>query len=89
MKPSLPWAGALLSLGLAATLAQAQVYTNRYPIAHPYYNYYTRRAPDAMGPGFYAVNEYGGVYGPIHYLVPPGLPFNGITPPIPPINTIG
>jgi hypothetical protein len=38
------------------------------------------RAPDAIGPGYYACNEYGAVYGPNYVVVPPVLPFNGLLP---------
>jgi hypothetical protein len=34
--------------------------------------------PGACNPGFYAVNGYGGWYGPNYYAQPPFAPFNGM-----------
>jgi hypothetical protein len=36
------------------------------------------RAPDMCGPGSYAPNPFGGVYGPNYYVRPPYPPFQGM-----------
>jgi len=61
------WLAALIALGLAAP-AHAQVCAPalRQPLGF---------APDACGPGFYAANPYGMVYGPNYYLRPPWPPY--------------
>ena len=72
MKATIPWAGALLGITLAASLVSAQNYWPAgYHVPRP-------AAPDACGPGFYSVNPGGAIYGPNYWLRPPGEPFNGL-----------
>jgi hypothetical protein len=57
--------GTLLILLLSASLARAQY----YPIP---------QAPDMCGPGFYAPNCCGHIYGPGYCVQPPFPPFQGM-----------
>lgn len=72
MRILVAWTGGLVCAGALASAAHAW-----YPPPHP-------PAPDACGPGFYASNMYGGVYGPVYYLRPPSPP-----PIMPPCDTGG
>ena len=38
------------------------------------------QAPDTYNSGFYLMDAWGRLTGPHYYLVPPGMPFNGILP---------
>jgi len=73
MKATLLSCTALLLLGAAASVAEA----------NPYYPCPTiPRAPDACGPGYYVTNPCGMVYGPNYNIYPPFPPFNGLLPPL-------
>jgi hypothetical protein len=76
MKATIRCAGVLLGTVLAAAHASADTYWSPvYRAPHPV-------APDACGPGFYAVGPCGAVYGPNYWLRPAGEPFVGYpTPP--------
>lgn len=64
---------ATLMLFLSGT--QAQAYYPHYPnYSHPL----IPQAPNTLGPGYYCVGCYGGVYGPNYCLRPPFQPFNGM-----------
>jgi hypothetical protein len=63
--------GVLFTLALSASSARAQFYPN-YGCGP-----YVPTAPDACGPGFYATNCYGQVFGPNYNLYPPFAPWNG------------
>src|SRR5437879_4442175 len=71
MKASLPWAGSLAGIVLAAALASAE------PYCAPAFHVPLVPAPDAWGPGFYAACPNGMVYGPNYWLQPSTPPFNG------------
>jgi hypothetical protein len=72
MKATVCCLGAVLLAGLSSSAVFAQGYPP-HPYAYP-------SAPDACGPGFYAVNEYGAPYGPNYNLYPGFPPFNGARP---------
>jgi hypothetical protein len=61
-------AGVLALVGWGAPTAHAG-----YPYPYPM----RPQAPDACGPGYYAPNDYGALYGPNYDLRPPYPPFNG------------
>jgi hypothetical protein len=76
---------ALLVAGLSSPLVGADPwYQPCYPCIP--------KAPDACGPGFYAINSYGGLYGPNYCLRLPCLPPNGLRPLpvnyVPPIQSV-
>ena len=71
MNASIRCAGALLGIALAASIASAQTYCS------PVFHVPLRPAPDACGPGYYAANANGMVYGPNYWVRPPWEPFNG------------
>jgi hypothetical protein len=77
MRVTIPWLAAVLCLGVGTGLAAAQY---PYPYPYPYPVPMVRQAPNTFGPGYYATNQYGGVYGPNYCLQPPFLPFNGVRP---------
>ena len=80
MKTVLTSFGALILLGIGASSARAQ-YACPMPPGPPIYcPIPPPRAPDAYGPGYYAANAYGLVYGPNYTLYPPFLPFQGMLP---------
>lgn len=81
MRTTFPWIGGLLCACLSGSLVHAQPYYN--PYYNPYCGFIYRRAPDCGNPGYYVVNQFGMVYGPNYYVVPPFQPFNGIMPPLP------
>src|SRR5262249_34519374 len=58
-----------LVVGWGAPPAAHAGYPYPYPM-HP-------QAPDACGPGYYAPNDCGALYGPNYCLRPPYPPFNG------------
>ncbi len=64
---------ALLAVGLSSS------FTTAGGCCYPCYPGIPK-APDACGPGYYAVNQYGALYGPNYCLLPPCLPFNGLLP---------
>ena len=81
MKTLLTTLGVLLLLGTGASVAQAQQYP--WPCAKTppvYCPVPPLRAPDACGPGFYAPNQFGMVYGPNFNVYPPFPPFQGMLP---------
>ena len=65
--------------GLAGLLLTASV-SFGYTWIHPVTRQPIMPAPDATGPGWYAVGPEGMVYGPNYYLQPPWQPFNGHLP---------
>ncbi len=69
--------GAMASLLLGASLAQAQHYAGCYYPSIP-------QNPDACGPGFYWTSPCGLTYGPAYCLRPPYPPFQGMVPGPPP-----
>src|SRR5258707_12568059 len=78
MKATIPWLGALLVGALGLTPASAQYPPPYgYPAAYPCPVLPLRQAPDTYGPGFYATNPWGQVFGPNYYLQPAQLPWNG------------
>ncbi len=85
MRTTLIGFGVMLALTLSASTASAQYYPpQNYP---PYYNSsccvpYIPKAPDACGPGWYGVNNFGQVVGPNYNVYPCFGPWNGaIFPP--------
>jgi hypothetical protein len=68
MNATVRWLGALAALLTLASLSNAQCY---YPIP---------QAPDMCGPGYYAANCCGQVYGPGYCVYPPYPPFQGMVP---------
>jgi hypothetical protein len=87
MRSTLPWLTALIATSLAAAASHAQ-YPMGYPSggmpayarAYPYPYPPPRVAPDMCGPGFYATNRCGAVYGPNYCVYPPFAPYNGERP---------
>ena len=71
MKATVSFSAALLVSVLATSLAHADPYYS------PVFHTPLPVAPDACGPGFYAVCPNGVVYGPNYWLRPPWEPFNG------------
>jgi hypothetical protein len=76
---------ALLVAGLSSSFVWADTwYQPCYPCIP--------KAPDACGPGYYAINPYGGLYGPNYCLRLPFLPPNGLRPLpsnyVPPIQSV-
>jgi hypothetical protein len=74
MKAIMRWGSGLVALLLFASLSfawdwQSPVFRTPFPVA-----------PDACGPGWYTQHPCGMVYGPHHYVMPPGMPFCGMLP---------
>ncbi len=89
MRATIPLLGAVFSFALLAPAAHAQspggncAAPQAYAPAMPPYSCapFVPQAPDACGPGFYATNCCGCLYGPNYCLRPPFPPFNGMLPP--------
>ena len=64
MKATIPWASAFLGIALTASPSPPLIYTYYSPV----YQTPLQVAPDACGPGFYAVCPNGVVYRPNYYL---------------------
>ena len=78
MKATVRCTGALVGTLLAASIAYADPYYS------PVFHTPLPVAPDACGPGYYAVARNGMVYGPNYWLRPSWEPFNG--PAAPPMG---
>src|SRR5207244_964846 len=70
VRATLPWLGTLFCVGVLTGLTRAE-----YPFYRP-----ALPAPDACGPGYYAPNHCGAIYGPNYCLQPCFPPFNGVRP---------
>jgi hypothetical protein len=77
MKKTACWLAALLSVGLSASHAHAQIRVQYPP---PWPPQPRLPVPDACGPGFYVFCPDGSYLGPNYYLRPPFEPFNGMRP---------
>jgi hypothetical protein len=76
MRATIPWLVAVLGVAACTCLAQAQYPYPPYPYRLPY----RPQAPNTLGPGFYAANQCGALYGPNYCVRPPFPPFNGARP---------
>ena len=74
MKAITPWLGALVCAGCVVSLAQAQPGLPYYPGPQAGPLPCRPPAPDACGPGYFAANPCGALYGPNYYLRPPWCP---------------